>query len=495
MSQRVMTPATRIAQPAWLIPSARLVALAALGALAFPLYIRIIPAASALNPNTAGFGWPLAAITALYVAAAALVWWTRPTGGWRWAELALVVAVGILLRAVVFGAPPGLSHDAYRYAWDPQLVARGISPYTHTPSDPSLAFLRDNRITPNLRFRDAPTLYPPAAQGLFLLIYLLDPRDIFGVKLAMEVCDALAFVLTLALLRGRGLDMRRALLYWWAPIPILEFAFNGHVDAEAIMWTLAAALASTGTWRGARVTTGVLIGLAALTKLYPILFVIAFIRRRDYGLIAGLVATIALGYAPFVALGLGSGGYLETYLGQRFVDQGPLLVAINTVIAPMRPPPAILIGADFLALAALTALIAFYRWRVGLYMAGGVLAISAAWIALSPHIFPWYIAALAPPLALYPHLPDRHWPGAPALALWLFMLAAPFTYVIFAPGGDAGLFIWFSLIPAAIAALPLATARGRAAARASLARLGAQLTRAELRAIWAAWGPPDPASQ
>lgn len=497
-----------------LIPIARLVALATLGALAFPLYLQIIPAATALDANPARFGWLLAAITAFYVGAVALVWRTRAVGGWRWVELALIIAVGVALRVAVFGAPPSLSHDAYRYAWDPQLVAHGISPYTHTPQDPALAFLRDNRITPNLRFRDAPTLYPPAAQGLFLLTYLLDPRDIYGVKLTMEICDALSFILTLALLRARKLDLRRALLYWWAPIPILEFAFNGHVDAEAILWTLAALLASAGTWRGARVATGVFIGLATLTKLYPILFVIPLIRRRDYGLLAGLAATIVIGYAPFVALGLGAGGFLETYLGQRFVDQGPLLAALTTLITLFTHAPLILIGSDFLALAILAALVALYRWRVGMSAEAGMLALSAAWIALSPHIFPWYIAALAPLLALEqgraveaashgaeeggrlkPRLRAYGYEGGPrglgngALALWLFMLAAPFTYVIFAPGENAGLFIWFSLVPAAIALAPLASATGRARALAAWRQLSAPITRGELRAIWDAWAP------
>jgi glycosyl transferase family 87 len=473
----------------WLAPAARLGALAALGALAVPLYSAILPAATpvTLDSDPARFGWPLAALTALYVAAAALVWLTRPAGGWRWAELAVIVVVGLALRALVFGAPPGLSHDSYRYAWDPQLIAHGLSPYTHTPNDPELAFLRDTRISPNVRFRDAPTIYPPAAQGLFLLVYLLDPRDIYGVKLAMVVCDALAFALTLALLRGRRLDLRRAILYWWAPIPILEFAVNGHVDAAAILWTLAALLASAGTWRGARVATGALIGLAAMTKIYPILFVIPLIRRRDYGLLAGLVATMAIGYAPFAVLGLGGGGFLGTYLSQRFVDQGPLLTAISAVVTPLMYDPVIQVASDLVALMALTALVALYRWRVGLNLEAGMLALSAIWIALSPHLFPWYIAALAPLLAFFSGARRGRWPGAPILALWTFLLFMPFTYVIFAPGGSPGMFIWFSLIPAAIAITPLATTHGRAALLAALRRLSAPLTRAELRAAWEAW--------
>jgi hypothetical protein len=69
------------------------------------------------------------------------------------------------------------------------------------------------------------------------------------------------------------------------------------------------------------------------------------------------------------------------------------------------------------------------------------------------------------------------------------MLAAPFTYILFAPGGDAGVFIWFSLVPAAIALTPLIWAEGRAAALATLRRLVAPITWVEVRAEWAAWAP------
>src|SRR5215831_15517768 len=83
-----------------------------------------------------------------------------------------------------------------------------------------------------------PTIYPPGAQAFFLFVYLVAPLNILAVKLAVEVCDALAAVLTIVLLRRRGLDLRRVLVYWWSPIPVVEFAFNAHVDAVAIVWTL-----------------------------------------------------------------------------------------------------------------------------------------------------------------------------------------------------------------------------------------------------------------
>ncbi|HEY7849133.1 MAG TPA: hypothetical protein VIC27_03655, partial [Ktedonobacterales bacterium] len=137
----------------------RLGALLAVGAALIPLYVWFMPAASA-SLRAPAFGWLLTGVTALYLAACALILRSRPAGGaWRWAELALIVLVGLALRVVVFGSPPLLSPDAWRYAWDPQLIVHGFSPYTHTPLDPALAALRDHNIWPNLRFRNAPTIY------------------------------------------------------------------------------------------------------------------------------------------------------------------------------------------------------------------------------------------------------------------------------------------------------------------------------------------------
>jgi hypothetical protein len=82
--------------------------------------------------------------------------------------------------------------------------------------------------------------------------------------------------------------------------------------------------------------------------------------------------------------------------------------------------------------------------------------LSAAWIVLSPHLFPWYIAAPLPFVALCLRLPIRADIGsASAFGLWLFALVVPFTYVIFAPQHNPNLFIWFFLIPAMVALSPL----------------------------------------
>ena len=332
----------------------RLVVLAALVGLAVPLYLAMIPVANDLPSQTPHLFWLLLGQTLLYAGGVALIWLAPAARSRRWplVELAVILLGGVVLRALVFPSPPTLSPDAYRYAWDPYLLTHGFSPYTHTPVDSALVALRDSAIWPNLRFRNAPTIYPPGAQALFLLAYFIAPLNIFGVKAVIVACDALSAVLTLALLAKRGLDPRRVLLYWWAPIPILEFAFSGHIDAAAILWTLAAVLAAQSGRRSMRVLAGIFLGLAVLTKLYPLLFAIALVRRRDYGLLAGLVATILAGYLPFVPIGLGGGGFLETYFNQRNADQGLLLRLLGGLVGLVTPAvtPLLVVQASALVL-------------------------------------------------------------------------------------------------------------------------------------------------
>ncbi|HEX8036021.1 MAG TPA: glycosyltransferase family 87 protein, partial [Ktedonobacterales bacterium] len=357
-----------------------------------------------------------------------------------------------------FPSLPALSHDAYRYVWDAHLVAHGVSPYVHPVNDPALASLRDTTIWPRVNWRDAVTIYPPGAQLLFLAVHAVAPLNIWAMKAAIELCDVLAGFVTLLLLRQRSMDPRRVIVYWWSPIPVIEFAANAHIDAAAVLWVLLALLLANSTRRLARLGAGVFLGLAALTKLYPLIFALALVRRRDWSFVLGLAATCILAYLPFVTLGLGSGGFLATYFSQRFVDQGLLFRLLGNV-APSSTGLAVLIG---LVAVLLCGIVARLRWQGTLSAEASLLALSAVWIVLSPHLFPWYVAGMLPLLALLPKARELPLPlPLPALALWLFVLLMPFTYVVFAPNQAPEIFQLFFAVPLVMAAVPLARALRR----------------------------------
>src|SRR5207253_170531 len=121
----------------------------------------------------------------------------------------------------------------------------------------------------------------------------------------LATCGVLALLLT-----RKGLDPRRVIIYAWCPLPIVEFALSGHIDAATITFTVLAVLCATSNRRGARALTGCLIGMATLTKIYPILLLVVVVRRREWTLKQPLLlltcfATIIVGYLPFYILGHG----------------------------------------------------------------------------------------------------------------------------------------------------------------------------------------------
>jgi hypothetical protein len=435
-------------------PWPRWLALVALGFLGILLYQRILAAGGSNSLHGDPFVWSGLSVTLISVIGALLVLRTAEATDRRarWIELGLILTIGLAFRLIFISAPPTFSYDAYRYAWDPHLVSHGVSPYTHTVDDPALISLRDGAIWPKLNWRFAPTIYPPGAQVFFLLIHAVAPLNIEAVKLAMALCDLGVGVVILLLLRQQRIDLRRVIVYWWSPIPILEFVYNAHLDVVAVLLVALALLVAGKRFRGARALVGALLGLAALVKLYPLLFVFALARRRDWALLASLGVTLVVIILPFAALGLGSGGFLSTYFSQRYVDQGILLRLYNALILS-RTLQVALLGATALAFCALTV---WLRVRRGLSPTAAILLLSVAWITLSPHLFPWYIAAPLPFVALCLRLPIRaDVASVSAFGLWLFALVMPFTYVIFAPGHNPNLFIWFFVGPIAVALLAL----------------------------------------
>src|SRR6266567_2790194 len=111
-----------------------------------------------------------------YLAACAFILATQPaTGRWRWIELGIILV-------------------------DARVTLHGYSPYVYPPEDKVFSSLHDQVIYANSRYRDSPTLYPPGAQAVFLVSYLLSPSNLYFLKgiligFEMVTCGALALLL------------------------------------------------------------------------------------------------------------------------------------------------------------------------------------------------------------------------------------------------------------------------------------------------------------
>lgn len=374
-------------------------------------------------------------------------------------SLGLVLAIAVLLRLALVAAPPMLSSDVYRYVWDGMVQLAGISPYAHIPADPALAALRDTAIFPHINRADyAPTIYPPAAQALFLLAAGVAPT-VTAMKATMVACDLVAIACLAALLRAAGLPASRVAIYAWNPLTIWEFAGNGHVDAAALAFLALALLARARLRDGA---AGVAFGLAVLVKFLPAAAGPALWRRGPFWRLAGAgTAVIALLYAAHL-LALGGDGQVFGFLFQYGAEEGlstgggiwPL--ALLGLFAPLPGWAASAwLGLGAAALASL-ALWIMTRPRppagspqdvVRICADTALLGVATA-LVLTPH-YAWYFPWLALPAAVAPS----------AAALWL--AAAPFLLYAAPPGDHA---LWPSLVFAPAFLLLLRDARIRAAA-------------------------------
>ncbi len=385
----------------------RLLLLCGLLLLSIALYVwmRVVAPPDVERVPTFMLVWILSFVP--YLAACAWVLLTKPgSGRWLWLELAIILSGALLIRVLLLPLPPNLSHDSWRYLWDARVTLLGYSPYVNTPGDPLFIHLRDF-IFVNSRFRNVPTIYPPGAQAVYLLSYLIAPSNLYILKSIFIGFDMLTCVALAYYLHRQGLDPRRAILYAWCPLPIVEFAIQGHVDALTVTFTVLAVLCATREGLGWRVLVGFLVGMATLTKFYPILLLVVVLRPRwrDLALIATCFATIVLAYIPYYILGHGQVfGFLSKYASEQGTDAGMVQLAMQWVgqVKHLSLKAALFWehAAD-LAVVCIVSLVALLlRWRERLSMAAAVLIVYSTALAVSSHVFPWYTTTLLPWIAV-----------------------------------------------------------------------------------------------
>lgn len=339
----------------------------------------------------------------LYAAAVTLVLQVEKVHGSHvprpWLVIILVSAVAF--RLMLLPTAPTLSDDVYRYVWDGRVQAAGISPYRYPPAAASLAPLRrdDSTIWRYINRKTAFTIYPPGAQAAFWLIYRLHADSITWTKTALTLAELSALAPLALWLRRQGLSLLRLLIIAWSPLAVFEVAGNGHVDA-LVLAPLVLAWWAFETRRPTLV--GFSLGVAALLKLYPALFLPLLWTRRDVKAPLAFVATLVGGYALYWGRGGSVLGFLPTYLNERF-NVGPaallargLEISGGPDLLPWRVVQLWLLW--FLGLLALWAV-----WRPQARPAIArrrAWALLAAFTLLSQNLFSWYLLWILPFLTL-----------------------------------------------------------------------------------------------
>ena len=342
----------------------------------------------------------------------------------RPAMIVAICAFGAALRLAWFGTPVVLDTDALRYLWDGALAAHGIWPWGPPPAagvPPAFGETGAARqaVLPFAEFR---SIYPGTAQAAFLLAHWLTPWGMPGLRLVMFGAEVAALLLLAALLRRAGLPVMRAAIWWCCPLLPLVLTNAAHVDALLPPLLVGALLATLGG-RGA--LAGVLLGLAAGVKLWPVLLVPLLARWLPPG--ARLPAAAAFGLAaavtlvPLLATAIAPDAGLNAYAKGWMANNAPLAWAQaafgSGVVAALRP---------LLGLAAVAVALAVARPPPGQPAAliRAALIVAASTFYLAPAQFPWYAVWFLPLAAAL---------GCRALLLSAVLL--PLYYAFFALRG------------------------------------------------------------
>lgn len=329
---------------------------------------------------------PLPLRLALAVLWAALVSLAAPTAP----GLGALVGAAAALRGVILVGEPGLSEDLYRYLWEGRVQLAGLNPFAYAPNDPALAGLRDG-LWARVQHNEVSAVYPPGAMALFRGL-----RALGGEARAWRALAAAADCGTVALLawtlRGRGLSPRAAWIWALHPLPALESAGSGHLEALALPGLVGA----LGLLDRGRVGWAALVASGgALIKLLPLVALGPALRRPGRSLALGLAGGAALGLALSLPL-LGAGPLLLRGFG-RYYEAWAFNGSLFHALLALAGDPQ---SARRLGVALGAVWVAWAGWRhkdparLCLHAAGAL-------VLLSPVVHPWYLLwVLAPALVL-----------------------------------------------------------------------------------------------
>ena len=322
----------------------------------------------------------------------------------------IFLLLGLGLRLMFFNSIPVYENDYKRYLWDGSVAAAGENPYRFSPTEifeaskpgarsiPDLARLavqsnQADLLTGEINSPDLTTIYPPAAQAVFVAAYWIAPYKPWGLKLVFLLLEILGLIAILAGLRARNLPLSWSAAYWLNPI-IIFTTYNGiHMDVLLVAPMIAALL-----WVGRHpLRAAVMLSVAAAIKIWPLLLAPILFREwrkrpAIYIGIAALVGGLTLTSLAPMLLTLkaesGLAAYSANWTNSSFIFPG-LRDALSFLTE--SPDPDRL--ARYVIAAGLTALslwLGFAKPQDAAAIPAHLMILTAAFVFLSPTGYPWY---------------------------------------------------------------------------------------------------------
>jgi alpha-1,6-mannosyltransferase len=300
--------------------------LAILGLLLVAIYVSAFEVGD-LRKHTVAFEWLFFSAFVLYGVACFVALQSQQVN--RRTLFGIVAFAGLMQGILVFSRPT-LTDDMYRYIWDGRVQAQGISPYRYPPNAPELVSLRDQEIYPSINRKPIVTVYPPAAEAAYFLLWKIWPDNVHWFQGAMATGGLLAGIFLMGLLKDLGHSPARALIFLWSPLLVFETAHAAHIDGLVLPLLV-------GAWwvrvRERDALTGFLLGVATAMKFYPALLLPFLWRPQDskgrWTMPLTFAAAVSTFYLPYALTSQTSVfGYLRGYFKEKF-NISPLVGVLN----------------------------------------------------------------------------------------------------------------------------------------------------------------------
>ena len=184
-------------------------------------------------------------------------------------------AVAVISRVLLLPSYPIQEIDLYRYIWDGEVAAAGVSPFEYAPEEviaaldtgPKPAFdsqgstptsnldvltglcehqAGTDQVLRRIHFAELPTVYPLVSQVVFAAVAFVTPESasvsvhVLVMKAAIVLFDLLTIASMSWLLNLSRLSPAYVIAYAWNPLVLKEFAGSGHLDSIAVFFAVTA---------------------------------------------------------------------------------------------------------------------------------------------------------------------------------------------------------------------------------------------------------------
>jgi len=323
----------------------------------------------------------------------------------------------VIFRVILLLAPPSLSDDYARFAWDGRLLVHGYNPYLYLPrllsgtSMAQLAGLTDELFS-RLNSPDYFTVYPPLNQVFFGLAAWLGGNDLPATVIWLRVPILLAEIGTILLLprflKRLGKNPNYALIYALNPLVVLELTGNIHFEGVVIFFCLLAIWLLVGDQKEMishsrnkislfhLLLSAFVFALAVGTKMLPLIGLPLLIRYLGWR--NGLIYSTAVGavtmamFLPFASIELiqNVGSSINLYF-QKFEFNASVYYLVREVGYWLKGYNVIQFVGPWLSLITLLGITWLAFGRIKMSFGTRLLLTLTLYFAMATTVHPWYI--------------------------------------------------------------------------------------------------------